>query len=94
MTVTRVEKYDRQGLVWMRRVPHCIDTHGLIVAGDQLALCSTGTNQVILLDGDGAEVRRWSPDESAELAAAIDREPGTGRRRWWAAVGAEPEAGS
>ena len=37
----------------------------------------------------------WDPpDDSAELAAAIDREPGTGRRRWWAGVDAEPEAGS
>lgn len=66
LTVTRVEKYDREGLVWMRRVPCCIDTHALVPAGDCLAVCATGNNQVILLDGDGVEQKRWSPDEAAE----------------------------
>src|SRR5260370_556264 len=40
---TRIEKYDREGLVWMSRVDHCIDPHSLVQFGDELAVCSTGT---------------------------------------------------
>jgi uncharacterized protein (TIGR03032 family) len=63
---TRLEKYDRGGLVWMRRVADCLDTHSVALIDDHIALCSTGTNQVIFLDQDGAERSRWSPDPSAE----------------------------
>jgi uncharacterized protein (TIGR03032 family) len=63
---TRLEKYDRAGLVWMRRVAECLDTHSLALFDDQIVLCSTGTNQVIFLDQDGVERSRWSPDPSAE----------------------------
>jgi hypothetical protein len=66
LNVTRVEQHDREGLRWMRRVPRCIDTHAVIMAGDRLAVCSTGTNEIILLDLDGVELKRWSPDPSAE----------------------------
>jgi len=63
---TRLEKYDRAGLVWMRRVPDCFDTHSLALVGEQIAVCSTGTNQVILLDASGAEERRWTPEGVSE----------------------------
>jgi hypothetical protein len=63
---TRVEKYDREGLVWMRRVRDCVDTHSITAFGDGIAVCSTGTNEVIFLDDHGAETGRWSPDERAE----------------------------
>jgi hypothetical protein len=65
-SVTWVEKYDASGLVWVRRVADCVDTHSLTRAGDQFALCSTGTNEVIFLDAHGEEVRRWAPDAAAE----------------------------
>ena len=63
---TRIETYDREGLVWMRRVRDCVDTHGITPYGDGLAVCSTGTNEVIFLDAHGAEAGRWSPDARAE----------------------------
>jgi hypothetical protein len=63
---TRVEKYDRGGLVWMRRVRDCVDMHSLALLGQRLALCSTGTNEVIFLDDRGAEVDRWTPDAGSE----------------------------
>jgi hypothetical protein len=63
---TRLEQYDREGLVCMRRVRHCTDTHSLTRVGEEIAVCSTGTNEVIFLDDGGRELRRWSPDDSAE----------------------------
>ena len=63
---TRLEKYDRDGLCWMKRVPDCVDTHSIVQVGDELAISSTGTNEVIFLDADGKERRRWSPDPEAE----------------------------
>lgn len=64
--LSRLEKYDRNGLCWMRRLRDCLDPHGIIQVGDELAICSTGTNEIIFLDGDGIERRRWSPDPEAE----------------------------
>jgi acetolactate synthase-1/2/3 large subunit len=67
----RLEMYDRQGIVWIRRLKDCIDSHGIVVMGNDpssgFAVCSTGMNQIIYLDGDGREVRRWSPDPAAEF---------------------------
>ncbi|MBY0527777.1 MAG: TIGR03032 family protein [Gemmataceae bacterium] len=63
---TRLEKYDRDGLVWMRRVARCFDTHSLTPVGSQIAVCSTGTNQVIYLDESGAELHRWAPEGANE----------------------------
>jgi hypothetical protein len=63
---THLEKYDRDGLAWVRRIAECTDTHSVTTVGNQIALCSTGTNQVIFLDAEGRELRRWSPDERAE----------------------------
>jgi hypothetical protein len=63
---TRLEKYDRDGLLWMRRVPNCFDTHSLVVLDDRLALCSTGSNEVLFLDAQGGEIGRWTPDALAE----------------------------
>jgi hypothetical protein len=61
-----LEKYDRDGLVWRRRVAGCLDTHSLALVGEEIAVCSTGTNEVIYLDENGVERRRWSPDDDAE----------------------------
>jgi hypothetical protein len=63
---TRLEKYDRDGLVWLRRLRDCVDTHSVALLGEQIAVTSTGTNEVIFLDPDGREQRRWSPDPAAE----------------------------
>ncbi len=63
---SRLEKYDRGGLCWMRRVGDCLDPHSLIQVGNELAVCSTGTNEIIFLNADGAELRRWSPQPNAE----------------------------
>ena len=67
----RLDRYDRQGIVWIRRLPDCFDAHGIVLLGDEpscgLAVCATGTNQIIYLDGDGREVRRWTPDPAAEF---------------------------
>jgi hypothetical protein len=63
---TRLEKYDAAGLHWVKRLDNCFDTHSLALVGDRIAVCSTGTNQVIFLDRDGVEQSRWSPDERAE----------------------------
>jgi hypothetical protein len=68
---TRLDLHDRQGLVWMRRLPRCFDTHSLALRGprisDGFAVCSTGTNEVLLLDADGREQERWTPDPTAEF---------------------------
>ena len=34
---SRLEKYDRGGLCWMRRVADCLDPHSLALVGDELA---------------------------------------------------------
>ena len=65
---TRLDKHDRQGLVWMRRVAGCFDTHAVTLLPDGgFALCSTGSNEVLFLDAEGHEVRRWTPDAAAEF---------------------------
>lgn len=65
---TRLDKHDRHGLVWMRRIPGCFDTHAVALLPDGgFALCSTGSNEVLFLDADGREVRRWTPDPAAEF---------------------------
>jgi hypothetical protein len=65
---TRLDVHDRQGLVWMRRVPGCFDTHGVTRMPDGgFALVSTGSNEIVFLDADGREVRRWAPDPAAEF---------------------------
>jgi hypothetical protein len=61
-----LQVYDRTGLVGLRRVEDCCDAHGMALIGSEIAVCSTGTNQIIFLDQNGTEKRRWSPDDSAE----------------------------
>jgi len=61
-----LEKYDRHGLAWARRLTDCLDVHGMAEVGDRLAVCSTGTNEVIWLDADGIERGRWSPQPAHE----------------------------
>lgn len=65
---TRLDKHDRQGLVWVRRVPGCFDTHGVTLMPDGgFAIVSTGSNEIVFLDADGRVVRRWGPDPAAEF---------------------------
>lgn len=65
---TRLDKHDRDGLVWARRVPGCFDTHAVAILDDgSLAVCSTGSNEIVFLNAEGREQRRWSPDPSAEF---------------------------
>jgi hypothetical protein len=64
---TRVDLHDRNGLVWSRRLPRCFDPHSaLLLESGEIAICSTGTNEVIFLNADGVETRRWSPEPKAE----------------------------
>lgn len=63
---TRLELYDREGLHWLRRLSNCVDTHSVVAAGAEVAVCSTGTNEILILDSEGRERRRWSPDPDAE----------------------------
>jgi hypothetical protein len=65
---TRLARHDAHGLVWMRRVPGCFDTHAVALMPDGgMALCSTGSNEIVFVDGDGRELRRWTPDPTAEF---------------------------
>lgn len=63
---TRLEKYDRSGLVWMRRIANCYDTHSLALLGDEIAVCATGTNEIIHLDANGSEQQRHCVAGDAE----------------------------
>src|SRR5690348_10512272 len=49
---TRLELYDRNGLSWLRRLRDCVDTHSVVTAGTEIAVCSTGTNEILFLDAD------------------------------------------
>jgi hypothetical protein len=62
----RLEKYDRSGLVWLRRLAHCYDAHSVALLGEEIAICSTGTNEIIYLDAEGSERRRHCVDGGAE----------------------------
>ncbi len=61
-----LEKFDRDGLAWSRRLNDCLDTHSVVEVNGRLAVCSTGTNEVLWLDGAGVEQNRWSPDPMHE----------------------------
>jgi len=67
---SRIDKHDRQGQVWSRRLERCYDVHSLALLGNNgtkgVAVTSTGSNEVIFLDAAGTEIRRWSPDPAAE----------------------------
>jgi hypothetical protein len=64
---TRIDQHDRNGLVWSRRLRRCFDPHSVVLLDEgDIAVCSTGTNEVIFLNADGVETRRWSPEPKAE----------------------------